>query len=237
LMACVGLLAAGGVYPLHAQPGQQMGPPGWSGPFIGLTAGYGSGHSDQTDSGITAAPPQQPSLPSDGHYSLGGGLLGGALGYNWQQGRWVFGLEGDFSWASISGSSSVCGPATVTPHPCGTKLDALGTFRGRVGYAVGPTGSILPFVTGGLAVGNVGGWDSLTPAVGSSTLAGWTVGAGIEAMVAANWTVKFEYLHVDLGSAQLFNVVPGVPETISYRSDDVRVGVNYRWGGPLIAKY
>jgi outer membrane immunogenic protein len=100
-----------------------------------------------------------------------------------------------------------------------------------------PTGSILPFVTGGLAVGNVHGWDSLTTAAGSSTLAGWTVGAGIEAMVAANWTVKFEYLHVDLGSAQLFNVVPGVPETVSYRSDDVRVGVNYRWGGPLIAKY
>ncbi|QWG11020.1 hypothetical protein KMZ29_14645 [Bradyrhizobium sediminis] len=109
----------------------------WTGPFVGLTAGYSSGHSDQTDSGI---PPSIVPL-GDGGYRVSGGLTGATIGYNRQQGPWVLGLEGDYSWSNISGSSPVCAASTATPHPCGTKLDALGTLRGRVGYAMGPSGS------------------------------------------------------------------------------------------------
>ncbi|MGZ9141851.1 MAG: outer membrane protein, partial [Candidatus Binatia bacterium] len=164
-----------------------------------------------------------------------GALAGATLGFNWQQGPWVFGLEGDYSWAGISGSSPLCAANTATPHPCGTRLDALGTLRGRLGYAMGPSGSILPYVTGGLAVGNLQGWDNLTPSEGSRFRAGWTVGAGIEARIAPQWTAKLEYLHVDLGHTILFDIVPLVPETVSFRADIVRVGLNRSFGDPTMA--
>ena len=187
VVAFVALLVVARVEPALAQS--------WTGPFVGLTAGYGSGHSTQTDSGI---PPALPPL-GDGSFRVDGALAGATLGFNWQQGPWVFGLEGDYSWAGISGSSPLCAANTATPHPCGTRLDALGTLRGRLGYAMGPSGSILPYVTGGLAVGNLQGWDKLTPSEGSRFRAGWTAGAGIEARIAPQWTAKLEYLHVDLG--------------------------------------
>lgn len=222
-------VAALGGNPVHAQAI-------WDGPFVGLSAGYGSGHSEQTDPGIPAGPPPIPPGSSDGHYSVGGGLIGGTLGHNWQQSSWVFGIEGDYSLADINGSSSICGTGGVTPHPCGTTLGSFGTLRGRLGYATGPAGSILPYITGGLSVGDVHGWDNLTPASGSSLRAGWNIGAGLEARIARQWSVKVEYLHTDLGDGHLFDVVPGVPETVSFKADIVRIGVNYFWDNRVFAK-
>jgi len=110
-----------------------------------------------------------------------------------------------------------------------------------VGYAVGPGGTWLPYITGGLAVGEVQAWDALTPASGSAFRAGWTIGAGIETAFAQNWTLKLEYLYMDLGSAQLFNIVPGVPETVSFKANLIRLGIDYHFWGPeppkpLVAK-
>jgi outer membrane immunogenic protein len=144
----------------------------------------------------------------------------------------VYGLEGDYSWADINGQSNACGALTGTPHPCGTSLNSLGTVRGRVGYAVGATGNWLLYATGGLAFGEVRGWDSLTPASGSALRAGWAAGAGVEVAFARNWTAKLEYLYFDLGKAQLFNVVPGVPETVSFNANLVRAGIAYHFGSP-----
>jgi opacity protein-like surface antigen len=157
----------------------------------------------------------------DGHYSVGGGLIGGTLGYNWQRDRWVVGIEGDYAWADVAGRSSACGSNSATLHPCGTSLDSLSTFRGRIGYAVGSTGSLLPYLTGGAAFGNVRGWDSLMSVSGSSVRPGWTAGVGIEAMITPQWTAKLEYLHADFGGSQLFD--------IDLRIDSVRVGLNYRF--------
>jgi len=90
----------------------------------------------------------------------------------------------------------------------------------------------LPYITGGLAAGEVQAWDALTPSSGQAFRAGWTVGAGIETLLAPNWTAKVEYLYMDLGSAQLFDVVPGVPETVSFKASLVRGGINYKLSGP-----
>jgi outer membrane immunogenic protein len=208
----------------------------WTGGYGGIAGGYGWGHSDQTDPGMVVPPPAVDTEgDGDGHFSLNGGLLGGTWGYNRQFGPWVLGLEGDFSWADIKGQSDVCGPTTVTPHPCGTKLDALGTFRGRVGYAAGANGDWLLYATGGLAIGDVVGWDSLTPASGDDWRAGWTVGAGVEMAFAPNWTAKLEYLYVDLGNAQVFNIVPGIPESVGFTANILRAGINYKFGGPAAA--
>jgi outer membrane immunogenic protein len=215
---------------------QPPSPPGWAGGYGGISGGYGWGHSDQTDPGI----PQPPAVcddcgVEDGHYSLKGGLVGGTLGYNWQKGPWVYGVEGDLSWTDIKGSSPICGPATAVPHPCGTTLNALGTFRERLGYAVGADGNWLLYATGGVAIGKIYGWDTLTPASGSVWRAGWTVGAGVEAAFAPRWTAKLEYLYVDLGDGQVFNVAPGVPESVSLRANIIRAGINYRFGEPAAA--
>ena len=98
-------------------------------------------------------------------------------------------------------------------------------------YALGSTGTWLPYITGGLAVGEVKAWDALTPSSGQAFRAGWTVGAGIETLLAPNWTAKVEYLYMDLGSAQLFDVVPGVSETVSFKASLIRGGINYKLSG------
>ena len=85
---------------------------------------------------------------STGSFNTSGGLVGGTLGYNWQMGQAVFGLEGDADWSDIRGSAVCGGGVTV----CEMRNDWLGTFRGRLGYAFD---RFLPYVTGGLAVGDI----------------------------------------------------------------------------------
>jgi outer membrane immunogenic protein len=169
---------------------------------------------------------------ADGSYKLSGGLVGGTVGYDWQNGRYVFGLEGDGSWADISGSGT-CGFGGVAPHPCGGSVRALGTVRARLGYDLGNVspwgGGVLAYATGGLAVGDVHAWDSLLGTSGDKTAAGWTVGAGLEAMFAPNWSVKLEYLHVDLGNPAVFTAIPPNPEHVSTHFDVVRLGLNYHF--------
>jgi outer membrane immunogenic protein len=235
LLTHVALFAAAGVAPSVAAPAS--GTYSWSGPYVGVEGGVGWGHSNQSDPGLPPSPPPPPPPPppittdlGSGSFGVGGGFIGGTVGYNWQNGPWVLGLEGDYSWADISGSSTTCGFAP--PHACGTTLESFGTFRGRFGYAVGPGGTWLPYITGGLAAGEVHAWDALTPASGSAFRVGWTVGVGIETVLSQNWTFKLEYLYMDLGSGSLFDIVPGIPETVSFRANLFRIGVNYKFWGP-----
>ena len=234
LVFAAAILAAGVAHAadLKAPPPLAPAAYGWSGSYGGIAGGYGWGHSNQTDPGVPQPPPPEILIDEDGHYSVRGGLLGVTLGHNSQQGALVFGWEGDFSWSDIKGRSEVCGPLTVAPHPCGARLDALGTFRTRAGLAAGANGNWLFYATGGLAVGELYGWDALTPASGIDWRAGWTAGAGVETALSPNWTAKLEYLYVDLGRGQVFNVVPGVPESVGFTTNIVRAGLNYRFGGP-----
>jgi outer membrane immunogenic protein len=197
----------------------------WTGPYIGISGGYGWGHSNQTDGGIPCV--DCVVATADGSFALQGGLVGGTFGYDWQRGPWVFGLEGDYSWADIHGSSDDCGAGSGNPHACGTKLESLGTFRGRIGHVMGANGNWLPYVAGGLAFGEVHAWDALFPASGSDFRAGWTVGAGVETAFARNWIFRIEYLYVDLGSRQMFDVVPGTPEVVSVTANIIRGGIDY----------
>ena len=90
----------------------------WTGFYVGINGGGGWGRSNWDG------------IPT-GSFNTSGGLIGGTLGYNWQTGPWVLGLEGDIDWANINGNSSAAG---CVPN-CNTKTDWLGTIRGRVGYA------------------------------------------------------------------------------------------------------
>lgn len=203
-------------------PPPVMAPPTWAGFYLGAEGGYGWGRARQTDStGFDS-----------GRYPARGGLAGGTLGYNWQFNQVVLGLEGDGSWADIHGRTAGIGGACDLT--CSARLDALGTVRGRLGIAFG---NFLPYVTGGLAVGDIHGSESALGA-GSSTEAGWTAGGGIEAKVSDAWSVKVEYLHADLGNHAIFDNDFGggaiEPQHVKFSSDIVRGGLNYHFnlGGP-----
>jgi outer membrane immunogenic protein len=200
--------------------------------------------------------------------------LGGVqAGYNWQIDRFVWGIEGDIQITGERGGVTIC-PAV--PGACGTgfvfgtanySLPWFGTLRGRAGVA---WDRVLFYATGGLAVGEIKadytdgfvGLPSLAPfAIGSrsSTRIGWVAGGGIECAIDNNWSIKAEYLHVDLGSVNqsvtattsvslgtFFGSPIILTQTLNgafrtHLTDDiVRVGVNYKFGWtppPAVTKY
>ena len=177
----------------------------WTGPYVGINAGYGFGNSDFRGG------------TSPGSFDVNGAMVGLTLGYNWQVNQAVFGLEGDINWSDISG-----GRTCAIAVGCSMQNDWLGTVRGRLGYAMG---QFMPYVTGGLAVGNI---DARAAGGSSSTTnAGWTLGAGIEAALWGPVTAKVEYLYVDLGRG---DPIPGTLGTrADFNTSIVRAGLNYRF--------
>jgi len=175
----------------------------WTGFYVGINGGGGWGRSDVSDPFAS------------GGFNTSGGLVGGTLGYNYQMGQTVLGIEGDVDWSNIRGSAT-CGVG----FSCETRNDWLGTARGRIGYAFD---RFMPFVTGGAAFGDI---KSTVVGVGSSTTtkAGWTVGAGLEAALAGPWTAKVEYLYVDLGRGSSI-----LGSDTRFDTNLVRAGLNYRF--------
>ena len=194
LIAATMMLAAGGraFAADFPQPSLTSPPPAiynWTGFYIGINAGYGTGNSNWTDG----------PLESTNFFPISGFLAGGTVGANYQIGQYVFGIEGDGGWTNLRGNSgSTCGGiAAVVPPPvsCQTQSDWLGTVRGRVGYAFD---RILVYGTAGAAFGNVQTGLNPPSTFDSTTEAGWTAGVGVELAFAPNWTAKVEYLFVDL---------------------------------------
>ena len=182
----------------------------WSGFYTGLNGGYGFGNSTITDAtGI-----------STGSFNMSGALAGVTLGYNYQTGVWVWGLEGDLDASWIKGSTTVnCGGT------CETKNSWLGTARGRIGYA---WDRWMPYITGGAAFGDV----KMTPVGGASetdTRFGWTAGGGLEYAFQGAWSAKVEYLYVDLGKASCSVATCGVANDVTFKTSIVRGGINYHF--------
>jgi outer membrane immunogenic protein len=159
------------------------------------------------------------------------GIFGGTLGYNWQNGPWVGGVEGDFSWTDLAIHDQRQVAPNCTPGSCISKLDELGTARLRGGYLI--SNSTLIYVTGGAAFGHLGTgltFAGAPPVQAFQWETGWTVGGGIEAMLSAHWTVKAEYLYVDLGNGPtIFNGGATFDHTANARVNIVRAGLNYKF--------
>jgi outer membrane immunogenic protein len=181
----------------------------WTGFYIGINGGGAWGRSSFDGA-----------LGTLGNFNTSGGLVGGTVGYNLQYGQAVFGLEGDLDWTNIRGSAACFGGLAA----CQTRNDWLGTARGRLGYAFD---RFLPYVTGGLAVGDL---KANVPGIGSAsdTKAGWTVGGGLEVALGGNWTAKAEYLYVDLGSLNCA-ACTGTPTNVDFTTSIVRGGLNYKF--------
>jgi len=181
----------------------------WTGAYVGLNGGGAWGHSDW--SGATG---------SSGT-NISGGLVGGTLGYNWQAGQTVLGVEGDVDWSNIRGSTNGV-PCTTN---CETRNDWLATARGRIGYAFD---RVMPYVTGGAAFGNVKASPSGFGGA-SDTRVGWTLGGGVEVGLTGPWSVKAEYLYADLGKTNCAAASCAVASDVDFNANVVRAGINYRF--------
>jgi outer membrane immunogenic protein len=226
----------------------------WSGWYVGVNGGWAWDDSTGRLDSFTAFGLQIAggAVPTDLGAKREGGFAGGQVGYNWQRDRWVFGLEADIQGADIGRTNTILFPGSVLFVPTVTTArdhtDWFGTARGRVGFAAN---NVLFYGTGGLAYGGVNSSVSVVgtpPTTGnftgsaSDTRFGWAAGAGIEWGFIGNWTVRGEYLHVDLGSSNVTITdpqFPGVSATYRFHHqiDAARIAVNYRFGGPVVAKY
>jgi len=262
LLGVVGLIALGAAAPaiaadLPARPyvkAPVMIPAiyDWTGLYIGLNGGGGSARKcwDVNNAlGIPVVP-----AVHEGCHNATGGLVGGQIGYRWQAGAWVFGVEAQGDWANFRGSNASIPVAALLGVPLltnQTKVDAIGLFTGQVGYA---WDNVLWYVKGGAALtddrynGLVTGTNALID-TSNETRWGGTVGTGVEIAFAPSWSVGFEYDHLFMGSRNLnFTASQLVTATLGqvtftrndHISQNVDIGtvrINYRWGGPVVSKY
>jgi outer membrane immunogenic protein len=212
----------------------------WTGFYIGANGGWADSHNcwNEFFAGGT--------LFNDGCVSKSGGVLGGQVGYRWQIGQAVFGLEAQGDWANIRSSHiSLFDPTGGTSTF--TKVDGLGLFTGQIGYSWGPS---LLYVKGGAAVvsdqvGLTDNFSGLTLATVNSTRWGGTVGIGFEYLFTPNWSVGLEYDHLFMGNQNNSFGVGGVFANVANRIgqdlDMVTVRFNYKFGGfggpPVVSRY
>jgi outer membrane immunogenic protein len=205
----------------------------WNGFYLGGNLGGGTGRNHST-----IADPAGNALALF-NLAPSGFIGGGQIGYNWQAGNIVYGLETDFQGSTMEDNKTCFGCGLVNGLNFNAKLEWLGTVRGRLGYAVGPS---LFYATGGFAYGNVK--TALNNMSFSDTRTGWTVGAGIETpftllgLFGPNWTSTTEYLYVDLGRAS-HGIDIGGPAVLTTGAQEhiFRTGLNYHFNTPVVAKY
>jgi outer membrane immunogenic protein len=226
-----------------------VAPFSWTGFYIGGHVGYGWGRKEWSD----FFDPQNPlnGVPGpDADYDVDGFLAGGQIGYNWQSGWTVFGIEADASWADISGSGknspALPGNCLQQDGGCTSKIEAFGTITARLGvavdralfYAKGGAAWVHEKHTTGSTTDPQLQWSGTT----SDTRWGWTIGGGIEYALSSNWSGKIEYNYLDFDKDEVrftFSPPPGfgAAGTLHQTLHVVKAGVNYRFGGPLVAKY
>jgi outer membrane immunogenic protein len=211
----------------------------WSGFYVGVFGGGGFGNhnvnnalgSSSTFTNFTA------------NYSSQGGVAGGEAGYNWQSGNYVVGIEADGFWSGIKGNDAAAINAASFAI---TSVDADnlrwgGTLRARGGFTIDRW---LMFFTGGWAFGDlvhtntdpVFGVDKFTVHAN-----GLTAGAGFAYALTNNVIGKFEYRYYNFNGYNR----PGSPLTpngqLPYTTEStysvVTLGLDYKFGGPVIAKY
>lgn len=237
----------------------------WTGFYVGANVGGQWGSSNPNTSTVydpfgyffTTSVPAVNAVGAQ-HVSSSSVTGGFTAGYNWQVNQAVFGLEGDINYFGFKGSATgsalypCCAPFGLTVSSQ-VSADWLATIRGRLGFLATP--SWLIYATGGAAIAEVRGNFNFTDtfsvtesAAIRDTRVGWTAGVGSEYAFGGGWSLKAEYLYVDLGSSTVkstnLGFAGGAPFTgnvythsVDLKSNIVRVGVNYKFGGPVVARY
>jgi outer membrane immunogenic protein len=208
----------------------------WTGCYIGANAGGGSDRESFTN----VNPRLLPNFDLGSEHAAGA-MGGGQIGCDYQAGNWVFGAQGLFDATDFKGSNHAV-PASQFPDvfDLSSRVSWLATATARIGYAVQP--QLLVYAKGGAAWMRSDLKDAITAMgltntyTGAETRTGWTAGAGLEYLIAANWSVFAEYSHMDFGSSTLNTTLIGDPFPdpirIGHRIDTVMLGLNYRIGSP-----
>lgn len=224
----------------------------WSGVYVGLNAGYSWGDVEvsylQIPGGGFGAPICNSGCQFNRGLSPDGFIGGGQIGFNIQNGNWVFGLEADVVWRQ--GKQTTTFPIQAPPLfidmlTFSTEQNWLGTGKMRLGVA---SSNWLFYGTYGVAFGNVrqsvtqsqdlgGGLRDTRVFSTSRTKLGWTGGVGIEWGLAPNWSLGLEYLYVDLGNETVqLPAQTALPQyaaataEFDHRSHILRAKMNWRFG-------
>ena len=244
-VALIAFAAPAAAADLAARPYTKAPPPAiaavydWTGFYIGANGGWGSSRKCW-DLTADAVGPLVPPL-AEGCHDATGGTAGGQIGYRWQASSWVFGLEAQGNWADFRGSNVSLIDPTLRND---LRIDAFGLFTGQVGWAAN---NVLFYIKGGAAVTADRFRQFSVPTgllvatTGDDTRWGGVVGAGLEFGFAPNWSAGIEYNHLFMQDrTHTFVDTTGAffgTDRIRQDVDLVTVRVNYRWGGPVIAKY
>ena len=223
----------------------------WTGFYLGAHVGAGWGTTESTLTSLSAGGIVAPVGFPIAQNSRSGVLGGGQLGYNWQSGWAVFGVQGDIAGMDVKGTTPC-----VFVASCTAKSDWLATVTGRFGGVVADR--TLVYVKGGAAWmhtdhtlsvsaagpfgGGVGG--SLSS---SSNAFGWMLGLGAEYTFDHNWSAFIEYDYIDFDKKSIAfdaSAAVGGPAGAAVANVDIKnklsiakVGLNYKFGGPVVARY
>jgi outer membrane immunogenic protein len=231
--------------------------PNWAGLYVGGSVGFGTGRTSDSYTDASSL------VESDRFYAIinqtasdsfdmSGTVFGAHLGYNFQRGPVVFGLEAAYNSSQIEGDKTYVGIygypdgehdiAGVETYSIKRKLGSYYTAVGRLGYT---NGSALFYGFGGAAWGKVKTTGTYTDAYtldgnpdpyGPVTISasadhfGWTAGAGIEYMLSDRLSARVEYAHVDLGDKNIFSGVSNIPgaEKVDLSFDTIKIGASYK---------
>jgi outer membrane immunogenic protein len=257
LLASAAILTAGSAFAADlparvAAPAPYVAAPPiftWTGFYVGVNAG--AGFNNRNNGYVTNGFGTTTFVTSSGFGNGNdvGFTGGGQVGYNWQFGTFVAGIEADINYLDRgNGGTSVVtsttnGVTTTYNFHRGDSNNWFGTVRGRLGIAFD---RFLPYITGGWAFGGKNGGVNGTYIVGngastafvgsgdSGSSSGWTLGGGVEYAWTNNMSLKLEYLHVDLGNHNNnLYLVNGGTQYFSFHNDNkfdvVRAGLNWRF--------
>jgi outer membrane immunogenic protein len=208
----------------------------WTGCYLGANLGGGWARKHIVD--------QEPGLVGvdrDRHNSSGF-VGGGQIGCDYQVNNWVFGIQGMFDGADISGSNRDLSNPLLNWT---SRNEWFGSVTGRFGYAVTP-GALIYAKGGGAWVKdhNILTFGTVTQTTPDTTMNGWTVGGGLEYMFAPNWSIFAEYNFVSLNTKERSTFTRNTdgatfPYDVHNNLQTVLVGINYRFGGvgAITARY
>ena len=235
--------------------------PTWTGLYVGVNGGWGWTNSNNGNGTLTLDDTVggtlfSPVTIASANHNAQSALFGGQIGYNWQAGSWVFGVEGDIDGADIKGSQAIVFPGTSLLGAGGNgfitqKQEWLASIRGRIGYTADR--GMIYFTAGGAwtnvqlgggaTISGIGGdtpiaGDTASPFSINTTRSGYVIGGGYERMIDANWLVRAEYLYYGFTGAvsgsSLFPVLPAVAtiNTGNFNTSVARIGISYKfdWG-------